>query len=165
MIFLGIEIKSKNRSDRLLPSNCFPNQALFQAPGGFQPQIRRRLTLCFNPHQRSEKRTGGNELLEQLDQFRVAWSFSNNKDRPAMITRCYGFRNGSRLFPTRRRKDRLQLFFERRAWTGLRRSGCAVWSRGSGSGSCASSRLWRRIPHPVASNLVPAYPQQKEFLV
>jgi hypothetical protein len=39
------------------------------------------------------KRTGADELLEQLDHFRLAGNFSIQKELTAIIPRCYGFRN------------------------------------------------------------------------
>jgi hypothetical protein len=39
------------------------------------------------------QRTGADELLEQLDHFRLAGNFSIQKELTAIIPRCYGFRN------------------------------------------------------------------------
>jgi hypothetical protein len=44
------------------------------------------------------KRTGADELLEWLDHFRIAGEFLDpGKNSPAIILRCYGFRNGDWL--------------------------------------------------------------------
>jgi hypothetical protein len=67
-------------------------------------------------------------------------------------------------FPlTLRCKDRLELFFERRGHGQAFDDNAVQGVPGIRFKSFAFSRVRRRTPDPIASNLVPAYPQQNKF--
>jgi hypothetical protein len=99
------------------------------------------------------RRTGADQLLEQLDHFSLAGNFSiqndPGKNSPPMITRMLRIPKWRLALPLASAKDRLELFFKHRR---LRRSCCAGCPRRSDLRSFAFSRLRRRTLGPSASS-------------
>src|SRR5262249_48466852 len=128
--------------------------AAVKTEGGYKfSVVTCRSFLTFKTYERlasafiQRKRTDADELLEQLDHFSLARKFSIPKRthrRDHWTVRILRWRPAFPL--TRRRKNRLELFFEARGHGQAFDDHLCIVARGSGSRSFAFSRLRRRTP-------------------